>query len=93
MLQIFINNEYVDSLSGKKFPVLNPSNESVICEVAEGDKADVDLAVKAAQAAFEIGSPWRHKDASERGRLLYKLSDLIERDKIYIAVLKMLALI
>ena len=74
-------------MSGKKFPVLNPSTENVICEVAEGDKADVDLAVKAAQAAFEIGSPWRHKDASERGRLLYKLSDLIEREKIYLAVL------
>ena len=73
-------------MSGKKFPVLNPSTESVICDVAEGDKTDVDIAVKAARAAFEIGSPWRHKDASERGRMLYKLADLVEREKIYIAV-------
>ena len=35
--------------------------------------------MKAAQEAFRLGSPWRTMDASERGRLLYKLADLIER--------------
>lgn len=86
--QLFINNEFVDAASGKKFPVVNPTTEEVICEVAEGDKEDVDKAVKAARAAFEVGSQWRHMDASQRGRLLSKLADLIERDKAYLASLE-----
>ena len=51
-----------------------------------GFQADVDIAVKAAKEAFKFGSPWRTIDASERGRLLYKLADLMERDKAYLAV-------
>lgn len=47
---------------------------------------DVDRAVKAAQAAFRLGSPWRRMDASERGQLLNRLADLIERDRAYLAV-------
>lgn len=47
---------------------------------------DVDKAVKAARKAFQIGSPWRTMDASERGRLIYKLADLIERDRLLLAV-------
>lgn len=47
---------------------------------------DVDKAVKAARAAFQLGSPWRRMDASDRGRLLYRLADLIERDRTYLAV-------
>lgn len=46
----------------------------------------LDKAVKAANEAFRLGSPWRTLDASERGRLLYKLADLIERDAAYLAV-------
>lgn len=49
-------------------------------------QADVDKAVKAARAAFQLGSPWRRMDASARGRLLYRLADLIERDRTYLAV-------
>ena len=49
-------------------------------------QADVDKAVQAAAAAFKLGSPWRTMDASERGRLLYKLADLVERDLNYLAV-------
>ena len=51
-----------------------------------GLQADVDLAVKAAQDAFKSGSPWRTMDASDRGRLLNRLADLIERDMEYLAV-------
>lgn len=47
---------------------------------------DVDKAVKAARAAFQLGSPWRRMDASDRGRLLNRLADLIERDRTYLAV-------
>ncbi|CAB4059425.1 ALDH [Lepeophtheirus salmonis] len=55
-----------------------------------GDKADVDIAVAAARNAFALGSQWRNTDASERGRLLYKLADLIERDREYLASLETL---
>nr|XP_012626348.1 retinal dehydrogenase 1 [Microcebus murinus] len=86
--KIFINNEWHDSVSGKKFPVFNPATEEVICHVEEGDKEDVEIAVKAARQAFQIGSPWRTMDASERGRLLYKLADLIERDRLLLATME-----
>ena len=49
-------------------------------------QADVDNAVKAARKAFALGSEWRTMDASGRGRLLYKLADLIERDLTYLVV-------
>ncbi|KAF4011682.1 hypothetical protein G4228_004303 [Cervus hanglu yarkandensis] len=88
--QIFINNEWHDAVSKKTFPTVNPSTGEVICHVAEGDKADVDRAVKAARAAFQLGSPWRRTDASERGRLLNRLADLIERDRTYLAALETL---
>ncbi|XP_002731204.1 aldehyde dehydrogenase 1A1-like [Saccoglossus kowalevskii] len=88
--QIFINNEFVNSVSGKTFPTINPCNEEKICDVQEGDKADIDLAVKAAREAFKLGAPWRTMDASARGRLLYKLADLIDRDTEYLAKLETL---
>ncbi|CAG2256638.1 ALDH1A [Mytilus edulis] len=88
--KIFINNEWVDSVSGKTFPVTNPSTGEVIVNVQEGDKADVDLAVIAAKEAFKHDSEWRTMDASVRGELLYKLANLIERDAVYIASLETL---
>ena len=88
--QIFINNEFVPSASGKKFPTVNPTTGEKICDVEEGDKADVDKAVAAAQKAFALGSEWRLTDASARGRLLYKLAQLIERDREYLAKLETL---
>lgn len=51
-----------------------------------GENADVDHAVASARKAFKIGSPWRTMDASKRGVLLNRLADLIERDRVYIAV-------
>ncbi|XP_074059652.1 aldehyde dehydrogenase X, mitochondrial isoform X2 [Macrotis lagotis] len=88
--KLFINNEWRDAVSKKTFPTVNPSTGEVITHVAEGDKADVDLAVKAAREAFRLGSPWRQMDASERGRLLYRLADLVERDRTYLASLETL---
>uniref|UniRef100_A0A669DJH4 Aldehyde dehydrogenase 1 family, member A2 n=1 Tax=Oreochromis niloticus TaxID=8128 RepID=A0A669DJH4_ORENI len=89
-LQIFINNEWQDSVSGKVFPVYNPATGEQICEVQEADKADVDKAVQAARLAFSLGSVWRRMDASERGRLLSKLADLVERDSVYLATIESL---
>ncbi|MGH0151608.1 UNVERIFIED_CONTAM: hypothetical protein FKN15_020770 [Acipenser sinensis] len=88
--KIFINNEWHDAVSKKTFPTVNPSTAEVICQVAEGDKADVDKAVKAAKEAFGLGSPWRRMDASHRGLLLNRLADLIERDSAYLATLETL---
>jgi len=87
---IFINNEFRPSISGKVFETVNPSTGEVICEVAEGDAADVDVAVKAAVEAFRFGSEWRRKDACDRGELLNKLADLMERDRTYLASLETL---
>jgi len=57
--QILINNEFVDSVSGKKFPTINPTTGEKIIDVAEGDKADIDRTVAAAKEAFKLGSVWR----------------------------------
>ncbi|XP_011812880.1 PREDICTED: aldehyde dehydrogenase family 1 member A3 isoform X2 [Colobus angolensis palliatus] len=86
--KIFINNEWHESNSGKKFATYNPSTLEKICEVEEGDKPDVDKAVEAAQAAFQRGSPWRRLDALSRGRLLHQLADLVERDRATLAALE-----
>ncbi|XP_016280156.1 aldehyde dehydrogenase family 1 member A3 isoform X2 [Monodelphis domestica] len=86
--KIFINNEWHESKSGKKFPTYNPSTVEKICEVEEGDKPDIDKAVEAAKAAFQRGSLWRQMDALSRGRLLHKLADLMERDRIILATLE-----
>src|SRR5579884_218620 len=76
--QMLINGKWVDAVSGKTFPTYDPSTGEVLAQVAEGDKADIDLAVKAARKAFDTG-PWRNKmTASDRGRLIWKLGDLIE---------------
>lgn len=88
--QLFINNEFVNSASGKTFPVLNPCTAEKIADVQEGDKADIDKAVEAAKAAFEPSAPWRTMQASQRGVLLNKLADLIYRDRQYIASLETL---
>ncbi|XP_055206983.2 aldehyde dehydrogenase X, mitochondrial-like [Gorilla gorilla gorilla] len=74
--QLFINNEWQDALSKKTFPTVNPTTGEVIGHVAEGDRADVDRAMKAAREDFRLGSPWHRMDASERGRLLNRLADL-----------------
>jgi len=86
--QIFINNEWHKSKSQKTFPTVNPATGEVIAEVQEGDSADIDFAVQAANKAFKRNSPWRTMDASQRGVLLNRLADLIERDQKYIAVIR-----
>jgi aldehyde dehydrogenase (NAD+) len=87
--KLFINGKWVDSVSGKTFDTLNPATEKVITSVAEGDKADIDLAVRAARKAFEEG-PWRNMDARERGRILLRIMALIEKNKGELARLETL---
>src|SRR5262249_26785785 len=76
--KILINGKWVNSVSGKTFATLNPATGEKLVDVAEGDRADIDLAVKAARKAFE-DSAWSRMTTSERGRLIWKLADLIEQ--------------
>ncbi len=75
--QLFIDGNFTGAVSGKTFPVYDPSTGEVMAQVAEGDRADIDRAVKAARKAFD-GGPWRTMSPSERGRLLNKLADKLE---------------
>src|SRR5665811_2202644 len=77
--KMLINGKWVTAKSGKTFPTYDPSTGEVLAKVAEGDKADIDDAVKAARAAFDNG-PWRKMTASERGKLMWKLADLLEKN-------------
>src|SRR5215470_3254613 len=86
---LLIGGKWLDSVSGKTLPTVNPATGETICHVAEGDKADVDLAVKAARKALESG-PWKKMDAAERGRVLFKLADLTEQHAEELAVLEAL---
>ncbi len=87
--QCFIGGEWVPAASGKTFDTMNPATEEVIAQVAEGDAADIDLAVEAARNAFENG-PWAKMDARDRGRLILKLADLIEQEAGELAALETL---
>ena len=86
---ILIGDEFRPSASGKTFATVNPATEEVICQVAEGDAADVDLAVHAARSAFETG-PWSRMDARDRGILLNRLADLAEQNLDELAALETL---
>ena len=75
--RMFIGGKFVGAMSGKTFPVYNPATAEVIAHVPEAEAADVEAAVSAARKAFDEG-PWRTISASERGRMLWKLADLLE---------------
>ncbi|MBX3414729.1 MAG: aldehyde dehydrogenase family protein [Pirellulales bacterium] len=85
----FIGGRWVPSVSGKTFETINPATEEVIAQVAEGDAADIDLAVEAARNAFEHG-PWSKMDARDRGRLMHKLADALEENLDELAALESL---
>jgi aldehyde dehydrogenase (NAD+) len=88
--KILINNQWVESVSGKTFETINPATGDVLARVAEADAADIDLAVKAARKAFHSKAPWRRMSAAGRGRLLNRLADLIEKHQDELATLESL---
>ena len=88
--KLLINNRWVPSESGKTFATVNPATGEEICQVAEADLADVNKAVKAARAAFAPKSAWRRMSAAERGKLLNRLADLIEKHSDELAKLESL---
>jgi phenylacetaldehyde dehydrogenase len=77
--KILINGKWVEAASGKTFATYNPATGEVLARVAEGDREDIDRAVKAARNAFETGR-WSQLTASERGRVIWKLADLLEEN-------------
>jgi betaine-aldehyde dehydrogenase len=82
-----VNGEWIPSSSGETFPVYDPSTEEVIAQVPSSNAADVDLAVKAARAAFDSG-PWGKTNAAERGRILFKLAEKIRQNTAMLAELE-----
>jgi phenylacetaldehyde dehydrogenase len=76
--KLLINGKWVDSQSGQTFPTYNPATGEVLSQVAKGDREDIHRAVQSARAAFEKG-PWSKVTPSERGRMIWKLADLLEK--------------
>jgi len=87
--ECFIGGRWQPAQSGRTFETVNPATEEVIANVAEGDAEDIDQAVKAARKAFDQGE-WSKMDARDRGKLLYKLADLIEAEVDELAALETL---
>src|ERR1700739_4670002 len=87
--KLLINNQWVDPVEGGTFDTYNPATGQVIAKVAAASAKDVDKAVRAARRALESG-PWATMDAADRGRLLFKLADLVERDSKDLAALESL---
>ena len=84
--QLLIDGKWVDAESGKTFKTPNPATGETLAEVAEADKADIDKAVTAARRAFE--GKWSKISARDRGRLMYKLAQLIEEHTTELAALE-----
>ena len=76
--KMLIDGKFVAAASGKTFPVYNPATGEVICHVPEAEAKDVDLAVRAARKAFDSG-PWPKMKPAQRGKLLWKLAELLEQ--------------
>jgi len=88
-VKLVIGGERLDAAAGRTFPVENPATEENIAQVAEGDAADIDRAVKSARDTFESAA-WRGMSARQRGAILYRLGDLIDKNKDELARLETL---
>jgi betaine-aldehyde dehydrogenase len=86
---MYIDGQWVNALSGKTRSIINPANQEVIAEVAEGAREDSRAAIAAARRAFDLGE-WPRTPASERGALVYRLGELVARDREELARLETL---
>ncbi|KAJ5610253.1 hypothetical protein N7510_006972 [Penicillium lagena] len=84
---LFINNQWVKSSNGEKIATINPSTAKEITSIYAASEQDVDTAVKAARAALN-NPDWRELPASERGRLMTRLSQLIDENKKTLATIE-----
>uniref|UniRef100_A0A673AVY1 10-formyltetrahydrofolate dehydrogenase n=1 Tax=Sphaeramia orbicularis TaxID=375764 RepID=A0A673AVY1_9TELE len=85
--QLFINGEFVDAEGGKTYQTINPTDGTAICDVSLAQIQDVDKAVAAAKEAFEEGE-WGKMNPRDRGRLIYKLADLMEEHQEELATIE-----
>ena len=88
--KLLIDGEWVEAASGQTFETINPATEEVLAEVAHGQAEDIERAVKAARRAFADDSPWRRMNASDRGRLIWRIAELIEQNADELAMLESL---
>ncbi|KAI1501798.1 aldehyde dehydrogenase [Biscogniauxia marginata] len=84
---LFINNEFVKSIAGDTISSINPTNEQEICKVQAAGPADIDKAVAAARAALHHES-WRDISGTDRGKLMFKLADLVEQHREVLATIE-----
>jgi len=75
--RLYVGGQWVDAIASATFPTINPATEERLTTVAEGRAEDIDRAVGAARKAFEEG-PWARMSGSDRGRILWKIGDLLE---------------
>lgn len=83
---LFINGKFVRPKSGKYFPTINPANEKVLAQIAQGSAADIDAAVKSARKAYD--TVWSKMPAQERGKYLYRIARIIQEKSRELAVLE-----
>jgi acyl-CoA reductase-like NAD-dependent aldehyde dehydrogenase len=76
--KLFIGGQWVDATSGKTFPTINPATGDVLTQIADGDEHDADAAVQVASRAFSKG-PWAEMSAADRGKILWRIGDLIDK--------------
>jgi phenylacetaldehyde dehydrogenase len=88
--RLLIDGEWVEAASGETFATFNPATEETLAEVAYGRAEDIERAVRAARKAFADDSPWRRMNASDRGRLIWRIADLIEEHGDELAMLETL---
>lgn len=84
--QLFINGAFTDGEHVKKIDIVNPTTETAICQMPIATVNDVDRAVKAAHKAFK--GVWSEISARQRGQLMFKLADLMEKHKEELATIE-----
>jgi len=85
--RLYIDGRFVESNSKRTIDVINPATQEVIARVPDGDATDVDAAVKAARRAFE-SAPWNDITAQERGRILFRLAQVVRENAARLAELE-----
>lgn len=85
--QLFINGQFVDAEGGKVYDTINPTDGSAICKVSLAQLSDIDKAVSSAKEAFENGE-WGKMNPRDRGRLMYRLADLMEEHQEELATIE-----
>src|SRR5579863_6361884 len=88
--KLLIDGEWVEAASGRTFETIDPSTEERLAEVAHGEKEDIERAVKAARRAFDYDSPWRRMSPSARGKLIWRIGELIEENLEELSLLESL---